>query len=194
MRLTFVTGNPGKFSEAKRLLGSIADLEQDTNGYLEPQVDTLEAVARHGLDEVGRRLDTPFFLEDAGLFVDALGGFPGVYSAYVFRTLGWAGVLKLLEGIDDEARTARFTAVVGYRDAHGQDHLFRGDAEGRILHDGRGEGGFGFDPIFTAADGDGRSFAELDHQEKAALSHRGAALRKLVAHLMDAPGDHEKAS
>lgn len=194
MRLTFVTGNPGKLAEAKDLLAGIAQLQQDSGGYMEPQVDTLEEVARHGLDEVGRRIDPPFFLEDAGLFVDALSGFPGVFSAYTYRTIGWEGILRLLHPIGDKERGARFTAVIGYRDASGNDHLFRGDAEGRILHEGRGKGGFGFDPIFAPKGGDGRSFAQMEHDEKATFSHRGAALRAFVEHLGHNEDSHEKAS
>ncbi|MBW3582309.1 MAG: XTP/dITP diphosphatase [Euryarchaeota archaeon] len=182
MDLTFVTGNAGKMHEAKALLGDLVTLHQDTGGYTEVQADTLEEVVRRGLYEVDRRLDNPFFLEDAGLFVDALSGFPGVYSAYAFKTIGWQGVLRLIAGLPEEKRSARFEAVVGYRDDRGVDHLFTGTAEGTLSADGRGDKGFGFDPIFIPR-GHERTFGEMETDEKSALSHRGAAMGKLRHHL-----------
>lgn len=186
MELAFVTGNPGKFKEAEGLLGDHVTLVQDTGGYDEIQADTLEAVARHGLAEVGRRRDPPYFLEDAGLFVDALKGFPGVYSAYAYKTLGWEGICRLLLGTDEDARTGRFQAVVGYRDPDGVDHVFIGTCEGTLTLEGRGDHGFGFDPIFVPA-GHPTTFAEMDPAAKGKVSHRGKALRAFHAHLKAHP-------
>ncbi|MDD1736981.1 MAG: non-canonical purine NTP pyrophosphatase, partial [Methanothrix sp.] len=84
----FVTSNKGKHAEARAIF---ADLVQKDIGYTEIQADTLEEVAAYGIKEVVARLDGPVMIEDAGLFVEALQGFPGVYSAYVQRTIGNAG-------------------------------------------------------------------------------------------------------
>ncbi len=91
----FVTSNKGKYAEAQAIFG---DLVQRDIGYAEIQADTLEEVALYGMIEVAARLQGPVMLEDAGLFVEALHGFPGVYSAYVQKTIGNAGILRLMEG------------------------------------------------------------------------------------------------
>lgn len=182
MKLTFATGNAGKFAEARAVLEPLGHtLEQWDRGYPELQADTLGEVARAGVDALAGVLEPPFFLEDAGLFVDALGGFPGVYSSYVHRTLGWEGVLKLLDGVDD--RGARFEAVIGF--AEGKEvRLVRGVCPGTIAAVAAGEHGFGFDPVFVP-EGHARTFAEMDVHEKAPLSHRGRALAAFVALLED---------
>jgi len=105
----FVTSNKGKQAEARAIFG---DLVQKDIGYTEIQADTLDEVAAYGIKEVAARLDSPVMIEDAGLFVEALGGFPGVYSAYVQRTIGNAGILRLMEG--EENRNAHFKSVVAY--------------------------------------------------------------------------------
>jgi len=94
----FVTSNKGKFLEANAIFG---DLIQKDIGYTEIQADTLEEVAAFGMREVAERLQGPVMLEDAGLFVEALSGFPGVYSAYVQKTIGNRGILRLMEGVEN---------------------------------------------------------------------------------------------
>lgn len=196
--LRFVTGNAGKLREAKAALAPLAVVEQDAGGYAEVQADSLEEVARFGLGEVARRLEPPFFLEDAGLFVDALEGFPGVYSAYAYRTIGCAGVLRLLADVPAARRGARFESVVAYRDAGGVDRCFSGVCRGWIREAASGTGGFGFDPVFapaTHAEGPaGPSFAELGVAAKNLVSHRGRALAALRAHLEAETAHREKAS
>src|SRR5512143_3112551 len=94
----FVTSNKGKFEEAR---GIFENLEMRNIGYTEIQADTLEEVAAFGIKEVMNRLEAPVMIEDAGLFVNALRGFPGVYSAYIQKTIGNPGILKLMEGVKD---------------------------------------------------------------------------------------------
>jgi XTP/dITP diphosphohydrolase len=116
--------------------------------------------------------------DDSGLEVDALGGEPGVNSNR------WAGphttaqdrnrlLLERLEGVPDSQRTARFRCVVALIDPQGREHFTEGTVEGRIAHEPRGSGGFGYDPIFELPDG--RRMSELDPDEKNRLSHRGIA-------------------
>lgn len=179
--LTFATGNEGKLAEARDKLGPLGfEVTQYAGGYPEVQADELETVARHGMDALADELEGPFLLEDAGLFVDALDGFPGVYSSYVYGTLGNAGLLRLLA--DAGARTARFRSVVGYHD--GRPRVFEGVVQGRITRQRRGEGGFGFDPVFSP-EGRERTFAEMSREEKSELSHRGRALEALAEALAD---------
>jgi XTP/dITP diphosphohydrolase len=125
------------------------------------------------------RCGLPVVVEDAGLFVEGLGGFPGPYAAYVYRTIGNAGLLKLLKDVGD--RRARFVSVVAYFSGGADKPVcFRGVVDGLILEEerkGRGEGGFGFDPVFKP-DGCDVSFAEMSVDEKNRFSHRAEAFRK----------------
>ena len=173
MELAFVTSNPGKVEEARRYFEGLGvRVYQLKMSYPEIQADTLEEVAEYAVEWLSRKLEGPFFLEDSGLFVDALSGFPGVYSAYVYRTIGYRGILKLLEG--EPNRRAFFKSVLAYWD--GELHLFTGEVHGRIVHEPRGTGGFGFDPVFVP-DGLDKTFAEMTTEEKNMVSHRGNALR-----------------
>jgi len=167
----FVTGNRGKFEEAKGILG---DVEQRNIGYTEIQADTLEEVAAFGMKEVSERLDGPVMIEDAGLFIDCLRGFPGVYSAYVFDTIGNEGILRLIDGVAD--RRAIFRSVLGYAEPRMEPIFFRGELVGEIAQKPRGSGGFGYDPIFEVG---GKTIAEMGLAEKNSISHRGASIRAL---------------
>ena len=181
MRLAFITSNPGKVEEAKRYFEPLGvEIYQLKMEYPEIQADTLEEVARFGVEWLGKRLDVPFFLDDSGLFIDALNGFPGVYSAYVYRTLGIDGILKLMKGVKN--RNAHFRSVIAYWD--GEVHLFTGRVDGEIINEKRGSRGFGFDPIFVP-EGFTRTFAEMTTEEKNLISHRGRALKAFAEWLKE---------
>lgn len=124
------------------------------------------------------RLGGGILVDDSGLFVSALQGFPGVYSSYVFRTVGCDGILRLLADAGD--RGATFRACFGLLE-DGVSRVFEGACSGRIAPKMRGEAGFGFDPIFVP-EGEGRTFAEMTLAEKNALSHRAQAVAALVRH------------
>ena len=126
--------------------------------------------------------------DDSGLVVDALGGAPGVYSARWASEDGQdaddaannAKLLRELEGVPDEQRTARFVCTLVFIDEDGSELVARGTIEGRIGHEPRGQNGFGYDPLFLPdVFGGGRSLAEAGPEEKNAVSHRGNALRAL---------------
>jgi XTP/dITP diphosphohydrolase len=167
----FVTSNKGKYVEAQAIFG---DLVQKDIGYNELQVDTLEEVVDFGMKEVMARLKGPVIIEDAGLFVDGLKGFPGVYSAYVQKTIGNSGILRLMEGMDD--RRAAFKSVVGYAEPGAEPVVFKGKLKGDIGFEPRGTGGFGYDPIFYV---NGKSLAEMSLEEKNRISHRAGAMKAL---------------
>lgn len=171
----FVTSNPGKFAEAEEIFG---DLVQKNIGYNEIQADSLEEVVAFGIKEVIRRMDRPVMIEDAGLFVEALKGFPGVYSAYVTRTIGNAAILRLMEGIAD--RSAAFRSVVGYSEPGMEPVTFKGELRGKIAFSPRGSGGFGYDPIFEVGE---RTVAEMSLAEKNMISHRAKSMKALKAWL-----------
>ncbi len=167
----FVTGNKGKFIEANAIF---SDLLQCNIGYTEIQADTLEEVATFGVIEVERKLKKPFMLEDAGLFVNALKGFPGVYSAYVQKTIGNLGILRLMEHVED--RRAYFKSVVAYSEPGKEPVFFTGKVHGEIGSEARGEIGFGYDPIFYFEE---KSLAEMTISEKNMISHRAKSLKAL---------------
>ena len=167
----FVTGNEGKFEEAQKILGEV---EQRNLGYVEIQADTLEEVTLFGMKEVMEKSEGAVMIEDAGLFIEALNGFPGVYSAYVFGTIGNEGILKLMDGAED--RRAVFRSVLGYAEPGMEPVIFKGELWGEITTAPRGSGGFGYDPIFEV---EGKTISEMGLDEKNRISHRGAAIRDL---------------
>jgi XTP/dITP diphosphohydrolase len=167
----FVTSNKGKFAEAREIF---EDLVQKNIGYPELQADTLEEVVAFGLVDVTARLKVPVIIEDAGLFIEGLKGFPGVYSAYVQKTLGNPGILKLMEGVED--RRAYFASIVGYAEPGMEPVTFRGEVWGTIGFEARGDMGFGYDPIFYLGD---KSLAQVETEEKNKMSHRGRSMRAL---------------
>jgi XTP/dITP diphosphohydrolase len=210
--LNYVTTNAGKVREVREYLddGAVTQLDFD---YAEIQAPTLEPIAVRGAREAYRHAGEPILVDDAGLFVDALDGFPGPYSSYVEDRLGIERVWRLTEPEDDHA--AAFRGVVAYCDGdefaatpepvdraerRGQDlaadergaattdeqvyddddalpvKLFAGVVPGTLVPP-RGDGGFGFDPIFEYDD---RTFAEMDPDEKNAVSHRGRALEQFA--------------
>jgi XTP/dITP diphosphohydrolase len=120
--------------------------------------------------------------EDAGLFIDHYGGFPGPYSSYALDKLGNPGILKLLNDIED--RRAFYQSVLALR-INGENHYFRQSVKGTIAHRQRGTGGFGYDPIFIPEEGDRRTFAEMTEEEKNAISHRARAFRSLGTWLLN---------
>ncbi len=185
MKIGFATTNPGKLAEAQAKLGPLGhDVVGLEVGIEEIQSDDLAIIARYKAGRIDEEADRPYFVEDAGLFIDALHGFPGVYSAYVHKTVGNEGILRLLAGVPHAERTAHFEAVIAYADPDGDTHVFAGRVDGKIVHRARGEHGFGFDPVFQPTDGK-KTFAELTDQEKNDVSHRARALDVLAAHLAD---------
>jgi len=176
----FVTSNIHKFQEAKRVLAeydiAAAMIKMSA---LEIQDDSLENIAKASVLDAVKKCNLPVIVEDAGLFIKVLNGFPGPYSSYVNRTLGVEGILKLMRDVED--RSAYFLSVVAFSNSDGKEvKFFHGKVEGRIAYEARGESGFGFDPIFIPAEGDGRTFAEMSTEEKNRFSHRARALRKFA--------------
>lgn len=151
----------------------------------EVQSDDLAEIVRFSASEAYKRWGEGVLVEDSGLFVSALEGFPGPYSSYVFRTIGLRGILKLLEGVSE--RGAHFKSALCYVAAGGEHVVAVGEAEGVVSDRPRGEGGFGFDPIFIPLDAPDRTFAEMTVEEKNRYSHRGRAVRTLLQ-LLEARG------
>ncbi|MCL1984618.1 MAG: RdgB/HAM1 family non-canonical purine NTP pyrophosphatase [Methanomassiliicoccaceae archaeon] len=176
MILKVVTSNPGKVTEYREALSSFSiDIEHTRIPYDEIQTSRLEDVVENGMEHLKASGLTDFIIDDSGMFVGALKGFPGVYSAYVQRTIGNAGILRLME--NEENREANFQCCIGCN-LKGKDIVVLGKCDGMILKKETGTEGFGYDPIFSH-DGK-RSFAELPIVEKNRVSHRGDAVRLLM--------------
>ena len=187
--LVLASGNKGKMAEFQRLLEGldvqihsmkeypeIGEIVEDGSTFAENALIKARAVCK----ATGK----PAMADDSGLAVDALNGAPGIYSA---RFAGEqrsdadnnAKVLQLLEGVEDSKRTARFFCVIAIVLPDGREYTAEGTCEGTILRALRGEGGFGYDPLFYVESLD-KTFAELTMEEKNRNSHRGHANRKAV--------------
>ncbi|HJM40937.1 MAG TPA: RdgB/HAM1 family non-canonical purine NTP pyrophosphatase [Candidatus Thalassarchaeaceae archaeon] len=189
--LNFLTGNSGKLAEAQTLFGPLGweiqafEVDGEVPDVIEPQSDNLTTVALAKIAQAvellasQNRLEESLLVEDSGLFIDALPEFPGVYSAHVLQSIGCDGILRLL----DNQRTAYFLTVAALWTGEAVE-VFIGRCDGTISTEIKGEGGFGYDPIFIPDESeDGRTFAEMTHEEKSAYSHRGRALRALFDYL-----------
>jgi XTP/dITP diphosphohydrolase len=178
--MRFVTTNEGKFSEAERILAGIGiDIEMLSIEYPEMQGESLKEVVLFGLNWLRQKVEGDAIIEDSGLFIESLGGFPGVFSSYVFKTLGLDGVLKLMES--ENARGARFESCIGVL-IEDRVMTFSGACQGTISERIAGSRGFGYDPIFVPS-GESRTFGEMETDEKNNISHRGSAFRKLADYL-----------
>lgn len=151
--------------------------------------DTLEANASKKAIEVASHTGTDALADDTGLFVDALDGRPGVWTArYAGEDATDAdNVAKLLGELadrcpadDPDARSAAFRTVIALATPDGQVRLATGEVGGLIAAEPRGDGGFGYDPVFVPVEGDGRSFGQMTMGEKKTYSHRARALAALV--------------
>ena len=190
-RLEFVlaTANPDKAREIADILGASVILrprppwvpEVDETG------DTLLANARLKAHALVAATGLAAIADDTGLEVDDLDGAPGVFSSrYAGSDATYAdNVAKLLAALSGvrEPRPARFRTVAVAARPDGRETTAEGVVEGHIAPEARGQGGFGYDPVFVPADGDGRTFAEMSSDEKHLVSHRGRAFRALAAEL-----------
>jgi XTP/dITP diphosphohydrolase len=173
----FATGNKGKFIEAADVAARFGiTLKHMRIDKLEIQSNDLAEIASFAAMDAARSKRRPVVSEDAGFFVNALAGFPGPYSSYVFKTLGTGGILKLMEKRVD--RKAFFQASVAFCTPMSRPKCFTGFAQGRVSRKPKGTHGFGFDPIFIPKRGDGRTFAQMTTDEKNTLSHRALAFAR----------------
>jgi len=197
MRLVLASANPDKAAEISAILtAAVPDLDlaprpADLADVDETGASLLEN-ARLKAAALAAATGEAAVADDTGLAVDALDGAPGVYSArFAGEDATYADnvakLLRELDGVAPDRRTARFETVALVRWPDGREVAATGEVEGVITTAPRGERGFGYDPIFEPLEGDGRTFAELLPVEKHALSHRGRAFRALAAELAKLP-------
>jgi XTP/dITP diphosphohydrolase len=172
--VVFVTTNRGKMGEAVAIGKQYGiGFTQDDYDAAEIQSNDLEEIAAECATESYAHIKKPLIVEDSGVFVEALGGFPGPYSAYVIKTIGIEGILKLMGGIGNRRAVMRSALVF----ADGKRlKTFAGEVRGVIADNRRGAGGFGYDPIFIPEDWK-KTFSE-DTDYKLRVSHRAQSIRK----------------
>ena len=176
--ITFVSRNPGKVREVRRVLAPYGVRVKWARRELpEPQAASLKEVVTSKLAAV-RDLPGYVLVEDSGLFIPSLHGFPGVYSAHFLETWGFGPMFELLR---TRSRGAYFQTVAGVRKG-AKTWTFSGEVRGAIAPRAKGKGGFGYDPIFVPTGWD-RTFAEVPPDAKNEISHRARAMRKVGAFL-----------
>ena len=192
--IIMATNNAHKLEEVRQILGDgflVKGLaEIGCHEDIPESADTLEGNALQKVRYVHDHYGVDCFADDTGLEVTALEGAPGVFTARFGAMNGYgeshdadANIQCLLDKMEEaEDRTARFRTVVALVQ-NGEEHLFEGIVEGKILTQKVGEGGVGYDPVFAPSEGKGLAFAQMSAENKNAISHRGRAISKLVEFL-----------
>ncbi|MCK4319421.1 XTP/dITP diphosphatase [Candidatus Micrarchaeota archaeon] len=173
--IIFVTSNKGKLKEAKEILKEAGiKVKGRKLNIEEKRAENLEEIAKDSALKAYKKVGKPLIVEDAGLFIEGLEGFPGPYSAWVFKKLGNKGILRLVE----KNRKAYFKSVIAYTNGRGV-KLFSGIVKGKIAKKEKGKQGFGYDPIFIP-EGRKKTFSE-DAVFKNLMSHRKRAFKNFVS-------------
>jgi XTP/dITP diphosphohydrolase len=187
MELILATGNKNKVAEMQPLLPAaikvISLKDVGFEGDIPEDFDNLEDNSLQKAKHIWDRYQTNCLAEDTGLFVPSLGGEPGVYSArYAGPQRSDADNIELLlQNLEKEADRGAYFKTVMTLILGGVAYQFSGVLEGQILHQAQGTAGFGYDPIFSHEEG--KSLAEISKEAKSQISHRGLALRKVIAFL-----------
>ncbi len=169
----FASSNKNKYQEAKKILENFGIRIGFFKCELkEIQSDLLKEIATHKVLEAFGKCKKPVIIEDDGLFIDNLRGFPGPFSSYVFKTIGNKGILKLVK----TKRNAKFQSIIAFCNKTKKPILFEAKVAGGISKNIRGAG-WGYDPIFIPS-GRSKTFAELTNKNE--LSHRYNALKKFA--------------
>lgn len=146
MNITLVTHNKNKVAEFMHYLEPEIKVQHLDQDYPEIRAETNEEVAKHAAEELAEQLKIPVVVEDSGFFIDALEGFPGVYTATTFKKIGNRGFLKLMGGVQE--RTIRYRSAIAYCKPGEIPHLFLGEEEGLMAEEELGTKGWGQDQIF----------------------------------------------
>ena len=179
----FASSNTHKYEEAEKILAEFdIELSFFQTELVEIQDDSLSKIALQKVENAYEKCKKPVIVEDDGLFIDSLSGFPGPYSSYIFNTIGNNGILKLI----GDNRDAQFVAIIAFCDSSNEPTLFESSVAGTISKNIR-DGGWGYDPIFIPKNQNlpalppfsFKTYAELDDKNK--LSHRYEALKKFAS-------------
>ncbi|MDA1196566.1 MAG: RdgB/HAM1 family non-canonical purine NTP pyrophosphatase [Nanoarchaeota archaeon] len=181
MKISFITSNKHKVAEFEAVLKGIAELEHIEIDYPEMRSDDSGEISKVAAKQLADTLKKTIIVEDSGMFIDALKGFPGTCSAYIHPRIGLKGILKLLD--TEEKRGAEYISAIGYCEPGEDPKVFVGSERGTIALKERGEHGFGHDPIFIP-EGQEKTYAEMENI-KDVKKFRRIAIEKLVAFLKE---------
>ena len=171
--LFFVSSNTHKFTEAERILSNLGlEISLFKTTLEEIQSNSLAEIAKRKALDAYSKIQKPVIIEDDGLFIDSLNGFPGPYSSYVYDTIGNEGLMRLLEKI--ESRNAKFIAIIAYCNGIDDVQLFESSISGKISLSIE-DGGWGYDPIFIP-NGESKTYANVTDKDN--FSHRSVSLKK----------------
>ena len=189
MKIFFATSNQDKIKEAHTLLSELGHSVEELriNGkfpnFIEPQSSDLKEVATSKLKQAialieGTELeDYAIMVEDSGLFIDQFPGFPGVFSSFVYESLGLNGILNLLEKSTNRSAEYRSVTLLHWKNKIWESS---GVCKGTISFEKLGQEGFGYDPIFIPLEGNGTTFSQMNRKQKTLISHRTFSLKGLL--------------
>jgi|TARA_B100001142_G_scaffold30391_1_gene26980 XTP/dITP diphosphohydrolase len=189
MKILFATGNQNKINEAKILFNELdysiegLKIKGKLPNFVEPQSNDLEVVAVSKLKQAVSLLknnnleEYAILVEDSGLFIDKFSDFPGVFSSFIYDSIGLSGILNLLENSTNRYAEYRTVTILQWKNKIWKSS---GICKGTISNKELGEGGFGYDPIFIPLEGDGLTFSQMTNTEKSLISHRSNSLRGLL--------------
>lgn len=183
--LTFVTGNPKKLEEVKRLLSGTDFDFQNRNIDLPELQGEPHDIAQEKCRLAALQIEGPCLTEDTSLCFNALQGLPGPYIKWFLQKCGHDGLNRMLVGFDDHSAYAQ--TIFAYTEGPNQEILlFEGRTDGTIVPP-RGKTDFGWDPIFECSEGDmaGKTYAEMSVDEKNVISHRAKSMRKLQEYFLE---------
>tara|TARA_B100001996_G_scaffold16534_1_gene13757 strand:+ start:112 stop:705 length:594 start_codon:yes stop_codon:yes gene_type:complete len=189
MRILFATGNQNKINEANILFSELGHsvegliINGELPNFIEPQSPNLEDVAASKLKQAislieGTELEEcAIMVEDSGLFIDQFPGFPGVFSSFVYDSIGLMGILNLLGNSSNRYAEYRAVTLLQWKNKIWESS---GICKGTISNEKLGDGGFGYDPIFIPQQGNGSTFSQMPSKQKSLISHRTYSLKGLL--------------
>ena len=184
MKIIFITTNKFKFEEVQDILKDYPiELEQLSMEYEEDHDSSIEEIARSAVKKLSTELNKPIILEDTGLFFEAYNGFPGALPKFVFNTLGYKGIFKLIQG---ESRKAYFKTVAGYCEPNKEPVLFTGTMKGEITDKiyNEDQEAMPYDRIFIP-EGESKTISDMTLEEKNSLSQRAEAFKKFGEYIIN---------
>ena len=172
--INFVTSNKGKVKEFRQILEPEIKVNHVRLSYPEMRSDSPEKIARQSAEMLASKLKKTAVVEDSGLFIEALNGFPGTCSAYIHKRIGLKGIIKLMQGIKD--RECVYKSAVAYCEPNKKAISFLGEENGNIAEKIMGNYGFGHDPIFVP-EGSNKTYGEMQNTEEIKKFRRKAVLK-----------------
>lgn len=179
MQINLVTSNKNKVMEFRQVLEPQIKVNHVEMSYPELRHDSNEEIAKDSANRLSLQLGKPVVVEDSGIFIEALNGFPGVCSAYIHKRIGLEGILKLMQGITN--RNIFYFSAVAFAKPGQEPIVFTGRQEGTLALSIRGKFGWGHDPLFIPK-GEEKTLGEMAEPKK---THRATAVKKLKEYLYE---------